>query len=285
VVAGGGGKTPTVMAIMRHLQAQGLRVGLVSRGYGRATQGVLEVGAQSTASQVGDEPLLIYKTFGPQARENNARTAPVFAANKRSQAAQALLAKYPDVQVLISDDGLQHLALARDVEVVVFGDAGLGNGYLLPAGPLREPWPRAADVVLNTGSAAVTGLGKSYTATRHLAPYALRADGTQVPLQNLRGQALTALAGIARPESFFGMLRQAGLQLEQEIALPDHYNFDSWLRNQYEGKQLICTEKDAVKLWQHEPEALAVPLLLTPEPAFFQALDDCLARALSPSQH
>jgi tetraacyldisaccharide 4'-kinase len=292
VVAGGGGKTPTLIAILRHLQARGLRVGVVSRGYGRQTQGLQEVSTHSRAQDVGDEPLLIFNAFQANAGASRTQEAPVFVANQRAQAVQALLAKHPQVQIILSDDGLQHLALARDVEVVVFGDAGLGNGYLLPAGPLREPWPRqsdsrepwardsnsrepgpsAAELVLNTGSQAMGG----HQATRQLATYALRADGTPVSLQSLQGpQAapLVAVAGIARPESFFTMLQAAGLQPEQFIALPDHYHFDSWQANEHDGKQLICTEKDAVKLWQHVPTALAVPLLLTPEPAFFEALD------------
>jgi tetraacyldisaccharide 4'-kinase len=276
VVAGGGGKTPTVIAVMRHLRARGLRVGLISRGYGREGEGVREVTAQSRAQEVGDEPLLVFKTFSGIAGANTAQAAPVFVAAKRIDAARALMTKHPDVQIIVSDDGLQHLALARDVEIIVFGEASLGNGYLLPAGPLREPWPRKADIVLCTGGARIAG----HSAKRQLAPHALRADGSQVPLATLQGQPLTALAGIAKPESFFSMLRAAGLPLAQQIALPDHYNFDSWSRNQYAGQQLICTEKDAVKLWPVDPTALAVPLLLTPEPAFFQALEACVEKAL-----
>mgnify|MGYP006344764395 CR=1 FL=1 len=131
---------------------------------------------------------------------------------------------------------------------------------------------RRADIVLNTGSAAIDG----FKAQRTLASFACRADGSQVPLHSLANQNLIALAGIARPESFFAMLRATGLTLSETIALPDHYSFDSWLRNQYAGKQLICTEKDAVKLWQHEPQALAVPLVLEIEPGFFAALDAAL---------
>jgi tetraacyldisaccharide 4'-kinase len=273
VVAGGGGKTPTVIAVVKHLRARGLQVGVVSRGYGRSSTGVREVNAQSSAQEVGDEPLLVYKAFMPLAGVNTAQAAPVFVANRRADAARALLAAYPQTQLIVCDDGLQHLALARDVEIVVFGDAGLGNGWLLPAGPLREPWPRRADMVLNTGSSEVDG----FKAQRSLAAYAVRADGTQVALESLHGTPLTALAGIARPESFFSMLRANRLTLANTIALPDHYNFDSWLRNEYDGKPLICTEKDAVKLWQHVPDALAVPLILKPEPGFFQALDQKLA--------
>ncbi len=295
VVAGGGGKTPTVMAVMAHLRARGLHVGLVSRGYGRRQQGessahttpaVLEVTATSTAQDVGDEPLLIFKRFMPVAGVDNAQAAPVFVADRRVDAAHALLAAHPGVQVVVCDDGLQHLALARDVEVVVFGDAGLGNGWPLPAGPLREPWPRRADIVLNTGAAVVVDgaaveVGvRGLRAQRSLANYALRANGTQVPLQMLHDTPLVAVAGIARPQAFFNMLRAQRLTLSQTVALPDHYNFDSWLRSQYAGQQLICTEKDAMKLWQHEPTALAVPLVLTPEPAFFAALDAAMDAAL-----
>jgi tetraacyldisaccharide 4'-kinase len=273
VVAGGGGKTPTVIAVVSHLRARGMRPGVISRGYGRSSTGVREVTAHSSPQDVGDEPLLIYKAFSPLAGVLPAQAAPVFVATRRVDAARALLAAHPQTDVLVCDDGLQHLALARDVEIVVFGDAGLGNGWLLPAGPLREPWPRRADMVLNTGAAAMEG----FKAQRSLAAYAVRANGTQVALESLHGTPLVALAGIARPESFFSMLRGLRLTLSETVALPDHYNFDSWPRNQYAGKQLVCTEKDAVKLWQHVPEALAVPLVLTPEPAFFAALDGALA--------
>ena len=117
----------------------------------------------------------------------------------------------------------------------------------------------------------------TFTATRHLADHALRTDGTRVPLAELRGQPLTAVAGIARPEAFFTMLRAAGLTLADTIALPDHYDFNSWSRLPDKRQGLICTEKDALKLWRHEPNALAVPLVLDVPPAFFSALDERLA--------
>ena len=116
-----------------------------------------------------------------------------------------------------------------------------------------------------------------FTATRHLADHALRADGRRVPLAELRGQPLTAVAGIARPGAFFTMLRAAGLTLAETIALPDHYDFNSWSRFPDKRQGLICTEKDALKLWRHEPAALAVPLLLDVPAAFFTALDERLA--------
>lgn len=268
VVAGGAGKTPVVMALVRHLQACGRHPGVISRGYGRRTTDCREVRADSPAPEVGDEPALIQRSTG----------APVFVARRRIDAARALLARHPEVDVLLSDDGLQHLALARDIEICVFDDRGTGNGFLLPAGPLREPWPRPVDLVLHSGSRpAFTG----YTAQRQLATHALRADGSRMALVDLAhsGQPLLALAAIAQPQAFFAMLQAAGLPLTQALALPDHYDFDSWMRPSDKPYTLICTEKDAVKLWPRHPDALAVPLAFTPETAFWTAFDRLLADA------
>jgi len=172
--------------------------------------------------------------------------------------------------VILSDDGLQHLPLQRDLEIGVFDDRGVGNGFLLPAGPLREPWPRPLDLVLHTGSKPAFD---GFQGQRGLARHALRADGSQVLLSNNLKKPLLALAGIAQPEAFFAMLRAMGLTLANTLALPDHYDFNSWLPNDYKGYTLICTEKDAVKLWPLEPEALAVPLTFVVPDAFWQALD------------
>ncbi|MGZ5194841.1 MAG: tetraacyldisaccharide 4'-kinase, partial [Ramlibacter sp.] len=131
VVAGGSGKTPVVIALVRHLRARGIAVGVVSRGYGRRTAGCREVRATDAPEDTGDEPLLIARETG----------APVFVAPRRADAARALLAAYPATRVIVGDDGLQHYAMARDVEICVFDERGIGNGWLLPAGPLREGWP------------------------------------------------------------------------------------------------------------------------------------------------
>jgi len=164
---------------------------------------------------------------------------------------------------------------------VVFDARGTGNGWLLPAGPLREPWPRPADLVLWTEAPPAPAPGgpaqPAFTATRRLADHALRADGSAVPLRTLQGRPLTAVAGIARPQAFFGLLRQAGLTLAHTFALPDHYDFNSLLGMTDAGQTLICTEKDAVKLWRHHAGALAVPLQLDVPAAFFAALDERLA--------
>lgn len=277
VVAGGAGKTPTTLAVVQHLQARGWRPGIVSRGHGRAggddqAQGApIEVTPTADPRTVGDEPLLLRQRTG----------VPVVVCAQRANAGRALLAAHPDVDILVCDDGLQHRRLARDVDICVFDRRGIGNGWHLPAGPLREPWPRPVDLVLRTEPGPPLALppgAVEFTAQRSLAADALRADGSRVPLTALQGGPhLVALAGIARPEAFFDMLRAAGLNLHETLALPDHYDFNSWQRPPDGRESLICTEKDAVKLWRQRPDALAVPLLLDVPAAFFDALDQRLA--------
>ncbi|MDW5441623.1 tetraacyldisaccharide 4'-kinase [Polaromonas sp. SM01] len=280
VVAGGAGKTPAVIALVQHLQAAGWQAGVVSRGYGRSGQACLEVLPSTPPEASGDEPALIRRATG----------APVFVAARRIDAVRALLAAHPATQVVVCDDGLQHYALQRDIEIAVFDERGAGNGWLLPAGPLREPWParlyrsaraggRGVDLVLHTGARAAFD---GFSSTRRLADHALRADGSRVPLSDLAGQPLLALAGIAKPEAFFDMLRARGLQLAETRALPDHYNFDSYPRPSDKGYTLICTEKDAIKLFPRQANVLAVPLEFSPEPAFFTAFDALLLPLLSP---
>jgi tetraacyldisaccharide 4'-kinase len=280
IVAGGGGKTPTVIALVQHLQAQGIPVGVISRGYGRASSACLEVKRDSKTADAGDEPLSILLAI-----DLVACTAPLFVAKSRFEAATALIKAYPQTQIILSDDGLQHHALQHDIAITVFDDRGLGNGLLLPAGPLRESAVKERhSLVLHTGNQAVnlTNItAPQFTAHRALASYALRADGSKVQLTDLNQQPkLLALAGIANPEAFFDMLRHAGVNLTQTLALPDHfdfnYEFNSTLGNKYAGYTLICTVKDAVKLWQTQPQSLAVPLEFSPEAAFFTAFDGML---------
>ena len=287
VVAGGAGKTPLVIALVQHFKRQGLQVGVVSRGYGRkGRQGknCLEVLENTPISESGDEPALILR----------AQEAPVFIANRRIEAVRALLEKYPHTKVIISDDGLQHHALARDIEITVFDDRGIGNGWLLPAGPLRQPY-----TIGHTGQGLVLHTGQSpafngYVSTRKLADYALNADGHQILLASLKNQTLTALAGIANPDAFFDMLRARGLQLQQTIALPDHFDFSGYAWPVSADALVLCTEKDAVKLFKlplfKGCSLLAVPLEFSPEPAFLAAVDALLAPLLAktselPSPH
>jgi tetraacyldisaccharide 4'-kinase len=281
VVVGGAGKTPTVIALVQHLQARGWYPGVVSRGHGGTHGRPTRVEADTPPSLSGDEPALIHRSTG----------APVFVATRRVDAARALLDAYPQTNVLICDDGLQHLALARDVSIVVFDDRGMGNGWLLPAGLLRDQWPpfRGAlgspDFVLRqhrddrppTTVPLPQGV-PGFNATRHLSHELVNALGERLPMQALQGIPLTAVAGIARPTAFFDMLRARGLTLRNEVALPDHAEPAVYAALLAAGPTtLICTEKDAVKLFQHAvPPGSAMwsaPLRVDIEPAFFEAIE------------
>jgi tetraacyldisaccharide 4'-kinase len=276
-IVGGAGKTPTTIGIVQHLRARGLHVGVVSRGHGRNSREVHCVVATDDAAQVGDEPLLIAR----------ATDVPVWVAPRRWDAATALLGAHPHTQIIVCDDGLQHYALHRDMEVCVFDDRGTGNGWLLPSGPLRETWPRTplacvgqSDdrlLVLHTGSKPAFG---GYRAQRTLAKDAVATDGSLTALHSLTSPLL-ALAGIAQPQAFFASLRALDLVLDKTLALPDHFDFAGLDTAAVHGYQVLCTEKDAVKLWKYLPSALAVPLVQTLEPAFLSALDVMLQPLLA----
>lgn len=267
VVAGGAGKTPVVLEIVERLRARGIAAGIVSRGYGRTGEDCLEVTPDASPLAVGDEPLLLRRKAG----------VPVFVARRRADAARALLGAHPGTRVLVADDGLQHHALARDIEVCVFDGRGTGNGWLLPAGPLREPWPRRVDLVLRHGDAP--GL-PGHAMQRTLAPQARRADGTERALSSFREPGIHAVAGIAGPDAFFAMLRQAGVPLVATHALPDHHDFHDAGALPADAT-LLCTEKDAVKLWRSRPDAWAVPLQVEIPDDFWQAFERLLEARLS----
>lgn len=248
LVAGGAGKTPTVMALVQALRSTGYTPGVISRGYGRIDGGdahkAFEVTHDAPASKSGDEPLLIHS-----------RTlAPVVIARKRVDAGKRLLALHPEVDVIVSDDGLQHLALRRSAQVIVFDERGVGNGWLLPAGPLRETLPLQLPdrtlVVYNAdapstplaGSLAKRGLSGAVS----LEQWWRGEPATQQALHALRGRPLIAVAGLAHPERFFGMLRDSGLAFSP-LPLPDHHDYRSipWPP---QATDVIVTEKDAIKL-------------------------------------
>ena len=247
LVVGGAGKTPTVIALVHALQAAGRRPGVVSRGHGRRGTAVAAVAAGSDAADRGDEPLLIARRTG----------VPVWVGASRVDAARALCAAHPEVDVLVADDGLQHLALAREAEIIVFDERGAGNGLLLPAGPLREPLPAALPTgcwLLYNAPAPTTALPGTL-ARRRLAgalPLAQWAAGTpfdsgaRQALRALRGRPIVAAAGIAAPERFFAMLEAKGLIL-QRLPLPDHHHFTT-LPWPADTPDVLVTEKDAVKL-------------------------------------
>jgi tetraacyldisaccharide 4'-kinase len=203
-----------------------------------------EVGADDDACLAGDEPLLIRRRTG----------VPVWVGRDRVAAAHALCARHADVDVLVSDDGLQHHALARAAELVVFDERGAGNGLLLPAGPLREPLPVQVPPrmrVLYTSGRASTALRGAVTERQLGAAWPLQAwlagDPTPaVPLASLRGRPLVAAAGIAAPEKFFTMLDAAGLTISR-LPLPDHHPYATlpWAPATPDA---ITTEKDAIKL-------------------------------------
>ncbi len=283
VMVGGVGKTPIVMALVEHLTRQGLHVGVVSRGYARAREAVrahpiCAVTAQSLAHEVGDEPLLIHTRC----------QVPVWVGPQRAKAARALLAAHPEVQVIVSDDGLQHAALARDIELCVFDERGIGNGWLLPAGPLRETWPRRASAAniqrfeINTSSTALDFAPHAFSVQRRLADFAYQADGTERALQHWQHHPAQALAGIAKPQVFFNMLQAQGVQLVNTIALTDHASSDALSHSvahiQRSSADVLCTEKDAVKLWSTLPEVWAVPLVVE----LPHALLEVVQKALSP---
>lgn len=304
VVVGGAGKTPTVIALLRHLREQGWTPGVISRGYGREGEDCLEITPDSSSREAGDEPLLIARASG----------APMVVGRRRAEAGNRLLELHPEVDIIVCDDGMQHWALARDLTVVVFDERGTGNGWLLPAGLLREPWPvrRWGDgagelLVLRTARpglelsplrAARPG-GSVHAARRELAAEAVGAHGQRILLTELAGQPgieSAALAGIAQPQRFFEMLRARGLSPQQELALPDHADgpalLAALLAGQRPGRRWFCTEKDAVKLFpllaaQPGIELWAVPLEQTPEPAFWDELDRALKtlRERLSSQH
>lgn len=244
LVAGGAGKTPTVMALVEVLRRAGWTPGVISRGHGRQGTAPAAVRADSSAGEVGDEPLLIHRRSG----------APVWVARRRIDAARSLCAAHPQVDVLVADDGLQHLALARALQLIVFDERGIGNGRLLPAGPLRQPMPRHvpvnSHVLYNAAQPSTPWPGS--VAQRRLAGAVSLADwwqgrpATADALQALRGRPLLAVAGMAAPLRFFDMLRAEGLTLDT-LALDDHHAFDTlpWPTG---TPDVLVTEKDAVKL-------------------------------------
>lgn len=237
LTAGGNGKTPVVIWLVEQLQKRGIRPGVVSRGYGgKATHYPLLLTADTTTAEAGDEPVLIYQRTG----------VPVAVSPVRSDAVQALLAGHA-VDIIITDDGLQHYALARDKEIVVIdGVRRFGNGWWLPAGPMRERASRlqSVDAVIVNGGQAKPG-----EIPMHLQPgMAVNLlTGERKAVEQL--PALVAMAGIGHPPRFFATLEQCGARLEKRVPLADH---QALVEGQIDaltvpGQSLIMTEKDAVK--------------------------------------
>lgn len=239
LTVGGNGKTPIVIWLVEQLQQRGYRVGIVSRGYrGKSRVYPLLLCRNSSASEVGDEPMLIYQRTG----------APVAISPKRSEAIQALLQQH-QIDIVITDDGLQHYALQRDFELVVIdGVHRFGNNWLLPAGPMREGVARlnSVDVRIVNG-----GIAQAGEMTMHLrAREAVNIlTGKRCPVAELTH--VVAMAGIAHPIRFFAMLKNLNANVEQEIAFADHqkYQLASLAALTSAGQSLLMTEKDAVKCY------------------------------------
>lgn len=238
ISVGGTGKTPLVIWLAKQLMATGWRPLIVSRGYGaKQLSATLSVNASSRAEQVGDEPVLIAS-----------RTkCPVWVGKNRVEVGRTALAAHPECNIVICDDGLQHYALQRDIEIAVIdAERGFGNGLLLPAGPLRESVAR-----LDTVDAVVSNGGDG-----EVGRFAMSLEGKQ--FENLLnadinafsndffGKAIHAVAGIGSPARFFNQLRSLGLQFEPH-AFPDHHPFQPSDLQSLQAEVILMTEKDAVK--------------------------------------
>jgi tetraacyldisaccharide 4'-kinase len=271
IVAGGSGKTPLVLWIAQYLRAQGMHPGIVSRGYGGtlSEEGAApaQVSLASEAGRVGDEPLLLARRSG----------CPVWVGRDRPAACRALLAEYPECDVLVLDDGLQHYRLRRDIELAVVDARGFGNGWMLPAGPLREPVSRLSRVdglVLNPAGApqAAHGLPAEIPA------WGMRIEGSElvrltdgsrsVPVAELGTLRVHAVAGIGEPARFFRHLEALGLQVMAH-AFPDHHRFCAADLAFGDGLPVLMTEKDAVKCKGFaQPHFWMLPVRAEPDPSF-----------------
>jgi len=268
ISAGGSGKTPLVLYLAQQLLERGWRPGIVSRGYGGSVMGVEAVYATSDPGRVGDEPLLLARRAG----------CPVFVGRDRVSAAHALLAAHPDCNVLIADDGLQHLRLVRDVEIVVMDERGIGNGWPLPAGPLRECPARIAEahaLVLNGTAQVPADVHPQRLFRMQLAGDRFRNlhdPQRDCSAEALRGRRLHALAGIGHPERFFRQIEQLGLQV-QTHAFPDHHAFQPSDLAIAGADALLMTDKDAVKCQAFAPpETWVLPVEAQLEPDLAQWL-------------
>ncbi len=243
LTVGGTGKTPLTLWLAQQLRARGRSVGILSRGYGRPERSARVVGEDSSWREVGDEPLVLARRSG---------CATVVA---RDRVAGARLLAAGGAELILCDDGLQHLRLARDCAIAVIdGARGFGNGQLLPAGPLREPAAALAraDLVIVNGAPEHPSLAQLPRAgllrMDLIAAEAVRVDGAEGsrPLGAFRECPVHAVAGIGHPGRFFGELRGAGLELI-EHPFPDHHPFARADLNFGDSLPVLMTEKDAVK--------------------------------------
>ena len=244
LTVGGTGKTPLVAWLARQLQTQGYRVGTLSRGFGSRARAARLVGANATWQEVGDEPLWL------------AQSTDCMTAVGADRVAAGRLLSAAGMNVIVSDDGLQHLRLVPDCRIVVVdGERGFGNGRLLPAGPLREPileLYKADAVVVNGAAAAATPLGSDQLDAARIemqlvpgAALALAGSSSRT-LESFRGTRLHAVAGIGNPARFFRALRAFGIEVI-EHAFADHHALVASELEFGDDLPVLMTEKDAVK--------------------------------------
>jgi tetraacyldisaccharide 4'-kinase len=241
ITVGGAGKTPLTLWLAQQLRAQGRQPGIVSRGYGGNADLPRAVERGSSPAKVGDEPLLLARRSG----------VPVWVGRDRAAAGLALLAAHPEVDLLLCDDGLQHYRLARDIELAVFDGRGVGNGWLLPAGPLRESLARLAEVdaVVCNGAADPRLPVTIRRFEMQLQPgdfYRLDQPALTCQAAQLAGRRLHALAGIGDPGRFFRTLAGLGLAFSRHPFADHHAYTAADLAFAADGV-LLMTEKDAVK--------------------------------------
>ncbi len=236
ISVGGTGKTPLVVWLCQELRKAGYKPGIISRGYGsKAPAYPYVVDQHSPVEHSGDEPYLLQQ----------ATRCPLVISPVRTDAADHLLANF-DVDVIVTDDGLQHYALQRDIEIIVIdAKRRLGNGHLLPMGPLREgAWRlKTADFVICNG-----GHGQPDEISMHLKPAALRAVSDNRPVEHCVEGPMVAIAGIGNPQRFYNTLQENHFTIEDKLSFPDHHAFtEQELINFAKGRDLVMTEKDAVK--------------------------------------
>ena len=268
ITVGGTGKTPLILWLIEYCRARGLRVGVVSRGYGgEPPHWPWRVRATDDPAVAGDEPVLLVQRSG----------VPMAIDPQRPKAIQLLL-EQEQLDLILSDDGLQHYQLQRDLELVLIDESrGLGNGRCLPAGPLREPAGRLAEVdaVLFNGATA----DKEQGYAMQLQPTALVhvASGESMPLDHFpQGQAMHAVAGIGNPQRFFRTLRELGWQ-PQEHPFADHAQFVAEDMQFGDDLPVLMTEKDAVKCRTIAPDnAWYLQVDARPSVAFVDWLDACM---------
>ncbi len=265
ITVGGSGKTPLTIALANELVHRGWRPGIVSRGYRARDTTPRAVGAGDHPDDVGDEPLLLART-----------DVPVWVGADRPAAARALLTVHRDCDVIVADDGLQHYALARDVEIaVVDAGRGLGNGLLLPAGPLREPEARLAqvDAIVRLGGSAVRS-GRDFAMTlageRFLR---VNSGGVTADAAAFRSGAVHALAGIGDPARFFAQLASLGIAATCH-PFPDHHRYTAADLALPGATAILMTEKDAVKCRTFaDDRCWALPVRAIVEPAFYALVE------------